>query len=969
MNVRGTIPKMPARWPGPFGKSSSLAIVLALIVFSRPANAVTVNPGDQLIIAFRTLPSPSCYDAIANQPAPCDTLWFNIVFTDNRNGAHITAASLFDSSMFLGTFQTNNDCLRSGTCSGLIPSFVAPGSLYGGGSPVIDFRSILNGSIDGILYVSFSAPIDVDLNTANDFIGVGHAGQEGSTIGGYFLPVTSLNISTAASTQQFRSARTVGPPIEKSVFGIYNDFEGAMAIADYNGDGRPDFVSITTDPQTSASVMALMLQNNNGTFRLLEVPYLPLAVPVTADLNGDGHADLVSFVGGDPANNGFPGDPGWVTVSFGNGDGTFNLLPNMGLIGDSRLPTGVVADLNNDQRLDIVAASTDDAGNTFIQTWLNRGGGSFTPGPSYDRTVLNGGILAVGDFNQDGRQDLVISDAGKTKILLGNGDGSFRPGTIYSANPLYVAVADLNHDHHLDLVVATAKDTRILLGKGDGTFSVSATIASSFGAGVSQLQFVNPIRPSAVYVSDFNRDGFPDVAIATTSSSQSVTIYYGKGNGTFPNLKTFNIGGDTGSGILSAAFADLNRDGQIDVIGVDQFTGFNVAYGTTYGEFDAPIISQAPDAGGIEGEAFNGDGLAIVKEDFNGDGLDDIAVVDKPFCVSCDGVLVRVFLGTGKGYFLPANTYRVPIPWGNLAVGDVDGDGKPDLVVARSGEAYNMGAGLVYAGPDVSVLVGRGDGTFEAARNSTILGAPANTTFCGSIYLVDVNNDNKLDLVGDWGVALGKGNGSFAAPIRLPSTIKGIMAVVPGDFDGSGKMGLAVATNTIDGDSLRTPAYVNILSGNGTGSFTVRSRKSVGVLSTLAAADLNGDGLPDLLYTTFEGNTNLTRLYVDLNRGGATFSSATHDLPAVLFPFGILTGDFNQDGDVDVVVLGEGYNGGNVTLLPGTGQGTLANTPQFYHAYMGSGVVLNINGDSAPDIAGTNSVGVIRLLNTGHKAR
>ena len=143
----------------------------------------------------------------------------------------------------------------------------------------------------------------------------------------------------------------------------------------------------------------------------------------------------------------------------------------------------------------------------------------------------------------------------------------------------------------------------------------------------------------------------------------------------------------------------------------------------------------------------------------------------------------------------------------------------------------------------------------------------------------------------------------------------------------------------------------------------------MGVLSTLAAAELNGDGLPDLLYTTFEGNTNLTRLHVDLNRGGATFSSATHDLPAMTLPYGILTGDFNQDGDVDVVLLGKGYNGGNVTLLRGTGQGTLANTPQFYHAYMGSGVVLNINGDSAPDIAGTNSVGVIRLLNTGYKDR
>jgi len=642
--------------------------------------------------------------------------------------------------------------------------------------------------------------------------------------------------------QQFRSSRTVSPPLEK-LYGYYTPYGGVDAVADFNGDGRPDFVTVSSDPQTSASVMSVMLQNSDGTFHLFDASYLPLAHVVTGDLNGDGRADLVSLVGGDPPSDGFPGDPGSVTVSLGNGDGTFNVIASMSLLGDSRIPSGVVADLNNDNLPDVVAASTDSSsGNTSIQTWLNQGAGAFTAGPVYNHTLLNGAVLTFGDFNQDGRQDLVVSDAGQARILLGNGDGSFRAGAVYSIAPLYAQAADFNNDHHLDLVLVSAKNSRVLLGRGDGTFAVSATLDSSFGASVSHLQFVNPITPTAVHVADLNHDGFLDIAIATESSSQDVSIYYGRGNGAFTNAKVFDIGGNPGYDTPAAAFADFNRDGRLDVIAVDVHSGFNIAYGTSYGEFNAPIISQAPDAGGVQSEGFNGDGQGIVKADLNGDGIEDVAVIDKPFCLSCGGDLVRVFLGTGKGYFSRSNRYRVPMPWGNLAVGDVNGDGKPDLVVARNSQAYNMGEALTYSGPDVSVLLGRGDGTFEDPVNSTVLGPPPVTAFSASAYLVDVNSDGRLDLVGDWGAALGKRNGQFAAPIPLPSGLDLIMSLVPGDFDGTGKIGLAIATNTSDGIGLYTPAYVNLLSGDGRGSFKIRSRISTGILSALTAADVNGDG-------------------------------------------------------------------------------------------------------------------------------
>jgi FG-GAP-like repeat len=230
------------------------------------------------------------------------------------------------------------------------------------------------------------------------------------------------------------------------------------------------------------------------------------------------------------------------------------------------------------------------------------------------------------------------------------------------------------------------------------------------------------------------------------------------------------------------------------------------------------------------------------------------------------------------------------------------------------------------------------------------------------------HNDGKLDLVGARGTALGKGNGEFGTPIPLPSSVTGIMAMSPGDFDGSGHVALAVATNTYDpvSDSLSVlSAYVYVLSGDGKGAFQVSSQRPVRTAQTLTAADLNGDGLADLLYTTSEINT-ATSLQADVNLGHGVFSNTHYDFTSSFLNFAIVNGDFDQDGNQDVVLLGEVPNGGDLTLMPGVGGGALG-APAYYQGYMGSAVVLDINGNGAPDLAGTNNVGVLRVLNTANK--
>jgi hypothetical protein len=228
-----------------------------------------------------------------------------------------------------------------------------------------------------------------------------------------------------------------------------------------------------------------------------------------ADFNGDGNLD---FVAG--SNSGGPafGNAGVVSIFLGNGNGTFAPAVNY--------PTGIVAasitvaDLNGDGRLDLAVANenSDD-----VSVLLGRGDGTFQasvnfpagPGPA---------DIASGDFNGDGKLDLVVANAGSSfgttvSVLLGNGDGTFQAPVSYPAGnePFSVAIGDFNMDGKLDLIVADAGASsgtavNLLLGNGDGTFQA----ATAYTVGIG---------PAAVAVADLNSDGLLDVAVANISSN------------------------------------------------------------------------------------------------------------------------------------------------------------------------------------------------------------------------------------------------------------------------------------------------------------------------------------------------------------------------------------------------------------------------------------------------------------------
>lgn len=328
--------------------------------------------------------------------------------------------------------------------------------------------------------------------------------------------------------------------------------------ADFNGDGRPDLAGAGINARVA-------LNNGDGTFRpYVEYPAGGFTQDVAAgDLNGDGRADLVVTNESEQTS---------LTVLLNNGDGTFGAPVGFANVSGFDGPSVTLADFDRDGRLDAFVAhqfscfSAGCAVGDTVSFWRGVGDGSFQT-PQVLRVGFAPYKVEAADLNNDGNLDLGVAGGnGGVYILLGSGDGTFRQSPDLTVVPgvdnTDLAFAEFNGDGIADLAVAADADSRtvVVLGNGDGTFRPSASIQDALAE-----------RPGELAVGDLNGDGFKDVLLGmagccTVSGDGMLGVLYGTGTGTFRAVTRYLVPGfvvQRGGGALVAS--DFNGDGKQDV--------------------------------------------------------------------------------------------------------------------------------------------------------------------------------------------------------------------------------------------------------------------------------------------------------------------------------------------------------------------------------------------------------------------
>ena len=589
----------------------------------------------------------------------------------------------------------------------------------------------------------------------------------------------------------------------------------ALAVADFNGDGIPDLVVGGDLNVGGSSSFAVLLGNGDGTFaRAIKSGEFTSSV-AAADLNSDGKADVV-------AGNAFKNQ---ISIYFGNGDGTFQ-PPRTKALDFSVFKVNLV-DVNGDSRLDLIAGAYLEK---VFAVLAGKANGTFGSPVLTELADMPGDFVA-GDFNRDGKIDFAVSQldafhSGQTAlvVLLGKGNGKFQPALQFGSLGNFIAAGDFDRDSVLDLVgggTPGIKSVQVAYGRGNGKFVDRRDFALGNGAW-------------GAATADLNHDGNLDLAVGTSDTfvgSNTVTVLLGDGHGAFSAPTIYQIGGDYGS--LNVAIADLNGDGNPDLVA--NFVEYpNFAVDVLLGYGDGTFAPQVEYPTGAYP-------LWVAIADVNNDARMDIITADNTFTGNQFRGKVGILLGNGDGTFQPYVEYATAKNPTFVLVADFNHDGNVDLATANG---Y-----YPFLPTSVSILLGRGDGTFPTHTEYDL-----NNLYQFKMVAGDFNGDGKVDLACSNGnLLLGQGDGTFQ--FGIPFTSEDGTSITAGDYNRDGKVDLVNAADL---------GYIFYFTGDGSGSFTQQPPLAVGFdPHAIISGDFNRDHLLDIATANF-GYLNVSVL---LNTG------------------------------------------------------------------------------------------------------
>lgn len=683
---------------------------------------------------------------------------------------------------------------------------------------------------------------------------------------------------------------------------------------------------------------------------LLQAPFTAVELPdgtshglVVGSVTNPGSPDLLSIAEND----------GSITILSVVGDGTLQCVGSVPADDPSQLTIGRI---NGDTRMDMIV--THRSSNT-VSVLVGLGFGAFATPVSYATGSAPTAVVAA-RFNTDAFDDLAVGTATGVTVHRNDGAGALLPGVTYPTGGSVdrLAVADLNGDHVRDLVAGSSASpsVSVLIGHGDATFSPAVSIPTG--------------AATALRLADVNGDANVDLIILD-SATERIEIRAGIGDGTFGPPRFIPLG----TWARDLAIADLDADGRPDfavvlprMIGVllnaDEFATL-----TTYSGGPAPgelgvcdlngdgnddlAVLDSPESlqsdlsllvsnpgGGMGTHRTVGTSplpRAVYFRDFDGDGRNDLAVLAEQ--------KVDLFLGISSGMLSDRRTFPAPMGF-QSAVGDVNGDGLPDIV--------SLGSSTV------SALLARTDGTFSPAVTSFV----DSTGSLQGHALGDVTGDGVLDLVvgrsiiGSAVLVLpGHGDGSFGPATIVGGFVALSVAVVDFDADGNGD----IVYGTPNG-------YVVGLRNDGGGIFTAYGTIRTGSEPHhIVVADVTHDGRPDLAIGAplacgpVDCVTTSSVCFAVANASGFFDDPTTHQGG----DGAVEVGDIDGDGNADLASID--YESNTVAVLRGDGQGRLGPRTRYGVGFDPASVAIgDITGDGRGDVFVANySDNTVSILTSG----